>query len=139
MQDVSQELYKKIREEFNSKVNKDSEIIKIRKKIEAETADLGNISLYARRLGELASEILIDCLDEDKLPNGILYWNIAERTILPLLKNVHEIVNEAAITVQKNIDTKSRIGINSIPAPFPEERAKALIQKIVDISIKEAE
>ncbi|MDO4393577.1 MAG: hypothetical protein Q4C80_04115 [Bacillota bacterium] len=139
MQDVSQELYKKIREEFNSKVNKDSEIIKIRKKIEAETADLGNISLYARRLGELASETLIDCLDEDKLPNGILYWNIAERTILPLLKNVHEIVNEAAITVQKNIDTKSGIGINSIPAPFPEERAKALIQKIVDISIKEAE
>ena len=138
MQDVSQELYNQISKEFDARVKKDTEIVQIRKKIDNSSANLGDVSLYARRLGELASETLIKCLDEDKLPNGILYWNIAERTILPLLKNVHEIVNEAAITVQKYIDEKSGIGINSIPAAFPEERAKALIQKIVDISIKEA-
>ena len=138
MQDVSQELYNQISKEFDDKLKKDTEIIRIQKKIDNKTADLANISTYARRLGELASETLIKCLNEDRLPNGILYWNIAERTILPLIKNVHEIVNEAAMTVQKYTDEKSGIGINSIPAAFPEERAKALIQKLVDISIKEA-
>lgn len=123
--------------EFENKSKKDNETKKFQKKLENNKADLADVSLYARRLGELASEVLIEVLDEDELPNGTIYWNIAEKTILPLLKRVHQIVNESAIKAQKIQDAKAGIGINSIAAEFPEERAKALIQKIVDISQKE--
>ena len=140
MQDIGQELYKDIKKEFDKQIKSDPAVKRFNKKIKEEKASLSDISLYARRLGEISSNALIKCFnDKNKLPNGIIYWNIAKKTILQLLKRVHSMVNEAAIKVQKYEDSKEGIGINAIAAEFPEERAKALIQKIVDISIKEAE
>lgn len=136
-QDIAVDLYARISTEFENKLKKDNEAKKFQNKLENNKADLADVSLYARRLGELASEVLIETLDEDELPNGIIYWNIAEKTILPLLKRVHRIVNESAIKAQKIQDAKVGIGINSIAGDFPEERAKAIIQKIVDVSQKE--
>ena len=136
-QDIATDLYARISAEFENKLKRDNEIKRFQKKLENNKSDLADVSLYARRLGELVSETLIETLDEEVLPNGIMYWNIAEKTILPLLKRVHQIVNESAIKAQKIQDAKAGIGINSIAAEFPEERAKALIQKIADISQKE--
>ena len=137
MQDISQELYEDIRETFVKRKDADPYSRQVMKKIKDESATLEDCSLYARRLGEIASETLIDRLDEGKLPNGTLYWNIAEKTILPLMKLVHSMVNEAAMTIQQRIDAADGIGIKAEPGDFPEERAKALLQKIVDMSMKE--
>ena len=139
MLDISQELYDDIRETFVKRKNADPFVSRVMDKIDDGNATLEDISHYARRLGEIASETLIDCLDEGKLPNGSLYWNIAEKTILPLMTLVHSMVNEAAMIVQQRIDAADGIGIKAEPGDFPEERAKALLQKIVDTSMKEDE
>lgn len=139
MSDVATALYQLIMQDFESRMQRDERIKQIQNKIDNEKADFTDIYKYADRIGELGSEVLIECFDESNLPNGILYWNIAQRTVKPLLKYIHKLINEKAATVQKSIDTTNGIGLNSIAGTFPEDRIDDLIQKIVDMSIKESE
>lgn len=98
-----------------------------------------DVSRYARKLGELASESLCAYLTEEKLQDGKLYWNIIIRTVKPIMEKVHRLVNEAAIAVQKAEDKKSGIGIKPIAPKFPTERADAILNKLADLAIQEGE
>lgn len=45
-------------------------------------------SLFARNLGDILAEILKKDITQDVLPNGRMYYNIAERTIKPVLMKI---------------------------------------------------
>lgn len=135
--DISEELFEKIMNEFNSRYKRNREVSRFIKLVEEERASLEDASLFARGLGDIASETLIAEMTEENLPNGVLYYNIAERTILPLLKHVHGMVNEYAMRIQNYLDEKDGIGIKPVEGDFQEERVHALIQKIVDYSTGE--
>ncbi len=131
MTDVAPELYKAIEADFDARMSTDPLIRSFRKKLEKETAIAEDVSEYARRVGECASAAMISVLKEENLPNGILYLNIAEKTIKPIFRKAHQLINEAAIAVQKVDDKKTGIGLKPVEAEFPEERVDALIYKLV--------
>ena len=132
MTDVVPELKKRIEEDFDARIAMDPIIRSFRKQLEKGTATAEDVSKYSRRVGECASAALIMVLKEDNLPDGILYFNIAERTIKPIFIKAHKMINEAAITVQVFDDKKNGIGIKPIAADFPEKRVDALIYKLVN-------
>ncbi len=131
MTDIAPELYKAIESSFDAKMATDPLIRSFRKKLEKKTASSEEVSEYARRVGECSSSALISVLKEENLPNGILYLNIAEKTITPIFQKAHRLINEAAVAVQTVEDEKLGIGIKPIVAAFPEERVNALIYKLV--------
>ena len=104
MEDIAPKLYEKIEKAFTGKVNRDMDIRAFKEKLRNSQAKPEDVSLYARALGECASAALIENIRQDELPDGKLYWNIAERTIKPLLERVHSMVNDAASEIQKQID-----------------------------------
>ena len=59
-------------------------------------ANYQTVNRYAIRLGELLSDALRREISVDKLPDGRMYYNIAERVLGPLLENNHELVADAA-------------------------------------------
>lgn len=134
MNDIVPELQEQILSTFNKRESIDIVSKSFWKKVEKETAAPEDASAYARRLGEIASDVLEKSITEDVLPDGNMYWNIAERIIVPLLKEVHNRVNEAAEAAQKIQDRKTGIGLNSVVSEWPEKRVYALVQKIADIS-----
>lgn len=131
MTDVAPELYKAIETDFDARMATDPIIRVFRKKLEKETATTEDVSEYARRVGECASAAMISVLKEENLPNGILYLNIAEKTIKPIFRKAHQLINEAACVVQEIEDKKTGVGLKPIVADFPEERVDALIYKLV--------
>lgn len=132
MSDVAPELYKKIKNEFETRMSVDPFIRKFRKKLEDEKASAEDVSNYARRVGECASAAMTSVLKEENLPDGRLYWNIADRTIKPIFIEAHKLINEAAAAVQMVEDRKLGINLKPIEAGFPEERVHALINKLVN-------
>lgn len=134
MSDIVPELLEQILSTFNKRESIDIVSKSFWKKVEKETAAPEDASAYARRLGEIASDVLEKSITEDVLPDGNMYWNIAERIIVPLLKEVHKKVNAAAEAAQKIQDKKTGIGLNSVDGEWPEKRVYALVQKIADIS-----
>ena len=131
--DIVPELYEQIRADFEQKMNRSKPIKTFRSRVEKQTADAKGVSLYAAELGKCASYALTHNLTEKNLPDGKLYWNIAERTIKPLLEEVHMLVMQAAAQVQKQEDAKIGIGLTPIKSTFPKERINDLMNKLISV------
>lgn len=138
--DVVPVLNEKIQTSFQSNMMRDRRIAQISKRIRDGTATFVDGHDYAERLGESLSKALISNLNEENLPDGRLYYNIAKRTVTPALRNNYELTNEAAEQIQSTIDSRLGIGLKSIKADFPESRIKGLIDKMTTegISLEDA-
>ena len=138
--DVVPVLNEKIQTSFQSNMMRDRRITQISKRIRDGTATFVDGHDYAERLGESLSKALISNLNEENLPDGRLYYNIAKRTVTPALRNNYELTNEAAEQIQSTIDSRLGIGLKSIKADFPESRIKGLIDKMTTegISLEDA-
>ena len=138
--DVVPVLNEKIQTSFQSNMMRDRRIAQISKRIRDGTATFVDGHDYAERLGESLSKALISNLNEENLPDGRLYYNIAKRTVTPALRNNYELTNEAAEQIQSIIDSGLGIGLKSVKAEFPESRIKGLIDKMTTegISLEDA-
>lgn len=129
--DIVPELYGKIKKEFNARISMNRSIQNIMKRIKDGTATSEDAHKYAEMIGEALSEVLLSNLGLENLPDETLYWNIADRTVRPMLKNNHKLVNNTASEIQKIIDKADGIGLNAITSAFPEYRVRDLIDKAV--------
>lgn len=128
--DIAPALYEQIQSEFEKNM-KGSRLIKNFQR-KGNKASAKEVSLYAAELGNCASDAFASVLTENALPNGKLYWNIAQRTIVPLLEEVYALIMEAAETVQRQQDEAMNIRIQPIIPEFPRERVEGLINKLID-------
>ena len=135
-QDIVPELLQKIQDDFQKAVSADENIRKFLKKIRDGTATMDETSLFARNLGDILVEILKKDITQDVLPDGRMYYNIAERTIKPVLMKNYELTNEAAKVVQKAIDQENGIGLNAMSGTFPDERVETLVSAISEEGIE---
>lgn len=133
MKDIVPELQKSILADFQSQVEEDYKIQRILSG-EDEKATFADVSKLSARLGEYAADSLKKNLTDETLPDGVLYWNIAKRTIVPLMQEVQKIALDMAEAVQTREDKKSGIGIKPIRPEFNEERIEAVMNKVVFLS-----
>lgn len=133
MKDIVPELQKSILADFQSQVEEDYKIQRILSG-EDEKATFADVSKLSARLGEYAADSLKRNLTDETLPEGVLYWNIAKRTIVPLMQEVQKIALDMAEAVQTREDKKAGIGIKPIRPEFNEERIEAVMNKVVFLS-----
>ena len=137
MNDIVPKLYENIFKDFENAVKNDKSIQAFRHKMESRKATSEDASQYAERLGHCASEALLKNLTIENIPDGVLYWNIVERTVKPLLEEVHRRVNEAASEITKREDKKLGINVKPQWGEFPEERIKALLDQLAGLDLNE--
>lgn len=140
MVDVVPELLSEIETSFQKHTMSDRRLAQVSKRIRDGTATQIDGHTYAECLGKNASKALRDVLREDNLPDGKLYYNIATRTVIPTLETNQKMINEAAADIQKVIDGKNKIYLNTLKPDFPKERIYGLIDKMTadDITIDQA-
>lgn len=130
--DVVPALNEAIMTSYRSRMNRDARIRRVSKRIKDGTATLQDGHTYAAAAGENMSSALRSVLTPENLPDGKLYYNIADRTIKPALRETYNTVNTTAADVQKIVDRKSKIRMASVRADFPEDRIDGLIEKVVE-------
>lgn len=128
--DVVPVLNERIERSFRTNMLRDRRIAQISKRIRDGTATFIEAHDYAERIGENLSRSFLSNLTEDALPDGRLYYNIANRTVVPALQVNHITINEAAEEIQNAIDLKNGIGLKSVRADYPKERIQGLIDKM---------
>ena len=139
-QDVVPILNEKIQSSFKANCLKDRRLTQISKRIRDGTANFKDAHDYAEHLGENLSSALVRNLTADTLPNGKLYYNIAQRTVVPSLEENYNLVNDISKDIQAIMDKKAKIGLSSVKADFPLERVNGLIDKMTsdDIILEQA-
>ena len=87
MEDVAPALYKRIQRLYNSAVNSDEKIAALLKKEKRTFFDAED---YAALKGKHAAKAMSTILKPEALPDGKMYFNIAQRTVRPMLEMLSE-------------------------------------------------
>lgn len=128
--DIGAELLEKIRADFEKRCKSDAYIQAALKKVEAGTASFEDVSLLSQSLGNRLTSAIKLYVKPENLPDGRLYYNIADTILTGSLKDNYEVINSVCESVQKQLDKKAGINIKPQKADFPKERVNALANSV---------
>ena len=128
--DIAPELWEQIERSFDSALSIDPVARSLKIRLENGKATSEDVFRYVERLGKIASKSLKMYLVIEDMPDERLYWNIVERTVRPLLEKVHRLINESAAQELELRNAESGVNIKAVESPFPEDRVKALLDKL---------
>ena len=109
--DVLPSILQEVQERFERDFGK-SEIVKNAfATLKAKKATYKTANEFAIEIGDILSKALGVSLSTDKLPDGKMYYNIAQRLLTDVLGRNHELVSGYTSDVQKNLNDKAKIGL----------------------------
>ena len=129
--DVVPSLIEKVFNSFNEGVENNTQIKAFYAAIDKKKANMQDVQKYAKTLGKIGANAILKHLTKDNLPNGVLYWNIAERIISPLFEEIQKLVFKNYAIVQEYTDQKKGINLKPIEAPFQSGRIRDFIDTLV--------
>ena len=132
MKDIVPDLNDGITTTFQSLMSRDKTIARINHRIRDGTATMVDGHKYAERAGMNLSRAFQTHITTETLPDGKMYFNIANRTVRPALQRNYDLINETAREIQLIEDEAAGIGLDAVMAEFPDGRIEGLINQMVD-------
>lgn len=137
-EDIGLELLEKIQSRFEQEYFGNEEITAILSKTETAKAGFEEVHEYAVILGVLLAAAISEYVTPETLPDGRLYYNIAQKILEPTLRNNYDLVNSLAADVQRILDEKQGIHLMPQKAEFPAERVNDIINAASQSGIERA-
>ena len=128
--DIVPELLELIERDFNTAISSSEKLKYIRKLINEGKATYKQANEYAIEVGEILSRIYTKHIKSDVLPDGKMYYNIAERILTPTLSNNHDIVAKVSAEVQEHLNKSTGLGLKGIEPKVNRERIESIINRI---------
>lgn len=128
--DVAPELLERVQREFTDHLGGNERAKQLLATIESGAAGYADAAEYAKEVGEALAGAFGAVLSESALPDGRMYWNIAERVIRPMLEEDHRLVAAAAERVQEALNEAAGIGIKAQAVPLNESRVEGILNRV---------
>lgn len=129
MEDVSPKLLKQVQDSFQASFDNDKRLKKIYEKIEAGTATYSEANDFAVYAGEHLAKAYKQITSAD-LPDGRMYYNIANSIIPPTMTNNYDLVSQVATQIQQNLNEEAGIGLKAITPELNEDRIDGIVNRI---------
>ncbi|WP_314436879.1 hypothetical protein [uncultured Streptococcus sp.] len=130
VEDIVPSLLKKIKSEFEG-ARLDSEVLKdLLSKLHHSKASYLDANQYAVEIGEILSKALGASLTNETLPDGKMYYNIAQRVLTDVLGRNYELVSDYTEQVQKNLNSKAKIGLATQIPELNQDRIDGLVNRL---------
>ena len=130
MDDIAPVLLDDIQKTFKTAYEKDKQVIALRKKLADQTATYKEANKLSIRYGELLSRALRLNLSADVLPDGRMYFNIADKILTPLLTEDYMTIASYCVEVQKKMNELAGVGLNAVQPEVNESRIKGFLDRI---------
>lgn len=133
MVDVGEELLRAVRADFRQELgDSGSRLAKLLKRIQGGKGTMHDAALFSKECGAALSAAIAKNVVPENLPNGTLYYNIAEKILGGTLRDSYELLNMAAQAAQEQTDSKLNIRIEPQKAEFPQDRVHKIINAAAD-------
>lgn len=130
VEDIVPSLLKKIKSEFEG-ARLDSEVLKdLLSKLDHGKANYLDANQYAIEIGEILSKALGASLTNETLPDGKMYYNIAQRVLTDVLERNYELVSDYTEQVQKNLNSEAKIGLTAQVPELNQDRIDGLVNRL---------
>lgn len=120
MDDIAPALLEKILKEFQEELGDQS----VTDMTYAGAAD------YAERVGDALAKAFRRNISSDVLPDGKMYWNIADRVIRPMLETDHQLISEVARQAQQALNEAAGLGLKAQAAEINQSRVDGILNKV---------
>lgn len=129
MDDIAPALLDELRQCFLQNLAADANAADLLQTIQAGKAGYAEAGEYAEAVGKALSGAFSGIADAD-LPDGRMYWNIADRVVRPLLEEDHAMVSEAAVQVQKALNQTAGLGLRPQTVPVDSEKINGILNRL---------
>lgn len=130
MEDVSPVLLEKIQKDFQTMFDKSAVISDLYARVRDGTATYKEANEFAIEAGNILASAYGSNLSSDVLPDGKMYYNIAEKIIQPTLNKDYEIISEFAEQVQTSMNEAAGIGIKAIKPEMNQDNMDNIMNRI---------
>lgn len=129
--DIAPKLYEQLEKRLKGLIANDPQIRAIKKKLKNKNVSQSDAWLYAECVARHTSNALNHVLTPSNLPGGVLYWNIAEHTVKPILELAYRTIATMTASIQEMVWVEQGIGLKPKVADVPEERINSFLNKLV--------
>lgn len=129
MEDIAPKLLDEIRKDFEKKYLKSKKITALKNKLVNGVVSYKDAHDFAIKVGTMLAGVFGGNLSSDILPDGRLYYNIADRVIRPMLERDFELITEHSTAIQDILNKQSKIGIKAVKPKINTDK----VQGIIDI------
>lgn len=130
MDDIAPHLLKIIQEEFERLYQNNDKVRRLLDVINAGEATYEEANEYAIELGEMLKKCYADSIHVSDLPDGMMYFNIAKRTIEPTMQNNFDLISQASVKVQQSLNDTAGIGLQVVAPEINQYKIDSIINKL---------
>ena len=129
--DIVPELLEVIERDFNAFLQQNKKIERVRQAIEEGTATYEQAYEYAQQVGEALANSFEKNISSEVLPDGHMYFNIAERILNSTLERNHILVAAVSVEIQEILNRKAGLGLKGVSPEFNRNRIKSIVERVV--------
>lgn len=129
-EDVAPALLEKIQQDFTARVKENRKLQDLLKLVDEGKATYIQAEELAAEMGTALSQAFGNCLSSAALPDGKMYYNIAQRVVGPMLREDHQLIAKATEQVQAALNKRAGIGLKSQTVAVDEDRIYGIVNKI---------
>lgn len=128
--DVLPELLKLVCDEFEKSYAANGIVKQVQKKLEDKSVTYADAYEYAYEIGCMLSDALTKHVTNELLPNGTMYYNIAQRLLQKTLGTNYELVSKLAAGVQKVLNRKAGLTLAALKPDIDQDKVDGLIERL---------
>ncbi len=135
MEDITPELLKKIQNDFQEGFNKSKIISGLYEKVRDGTATYAEANDFAIETGKILANAYDSNLSSDVLPDGRMYYNIAQQIINPTMANNYKLITNVTDKVQQSLNEAAKIGIKPVTPELNQDRIDGIVNRVSNAKV----
>lgn len=128
--DIVPELLERIKKDFNKQLQKSKIISDLKHRLQTKEATYIDVNSYAIEVGNILSTVISKYVTEDVLPDGRMYYNIANRLLNDVLPNNHELITGYGSNVQKLLNDKAKLSFVPQVPELNQDKIDGLVNRL---------
>ncbi len=128
--DVLPELLKRVCDDFEKSYAANEVVKQVQEKLENKSATYADAYEYAYEVGCMLSDALTKHVTIELLPNGTMYYNIAQRLLQKTLGTNYKLVSDLAAGVQKVLNGKAGLTLAALKPDIDQDKVDGLIERL---------
>ena len=125
--DITPELLERVQEAFAEGVKNNKALTSAAGQINLGRGSFEKAERYAEEIGNELAKAFRAVLTEDVLPNGRLYYNIADRVVRPMLAAGYIDVQQVTGKLIEQLNSAEGIGLKAVIPEIDQERIQGII------------
>lgn len=136
-EDIAPALLKQVEKLFRQNLTKKG--VDLKKDIQrARDGTLRDVHSFSNKVGDALADAF-GSITTEELPEGTMFFNIADRVMRPPINDAYKMVSDVADEVQTASNKRAGLGLKSIRPPIEEDRIKGLIDAVTSAEYAQTE